>query len=137
MLLDQGGTLATSLVEQAKQGRHRVGPLQESTRGPGTSRRRLWTVRLCSGLAAVERMLSSIGHLSQWWAPFLERHGTDKITVRFPAKTCQECVARTHSTTGARVTHSQAPASGKHMRRWRAPHSSKHMRSVLVSKGRC
>ena len=88
-------------------------------------------------------MLSGIGHLSQRWAPFLDRHGTQKIEVRFPAKTCQECVARAHCTTGARGTYAQAPAGGKHIRRWRAadrnnipPHSSKHMRSVLVSKGR-
>ena len=46
LLVDQGYTSATSLVEQAKQGTRIVGPLQESTRGPGASRRRLWTVRL-------------------------------------------------------------------------------------------
>jgi hypothetical protein len=47
-------------------------------------------------------VLSGIGHLSQRWAPFLDRHGTEKIEVRFPAKTCQECVARAHCTTGAK-----------------------------------
>jgi hypothetical protein len=47
-------------------------------------------------------MLSGIGQLSQRWAPFLDRHGTEKIEVRFPAKTCQECIARAHCTTGAK-----------------------------------
>ena len=47
-------------------------------------------------------MLSGIGHLSQRWAPFIDRHGTEKIEVRFPAKTCQECAARAHCTTGAK-----------------------------------
>ena len=46
--------------------------------------------------------MSGIGHLSQRWAPFIDRHGTEKIEVRFPAKTCQECVARAHCTTGAK-----------------------------------
>jgi len=52
-------------------------------------------------LAAAAYALSGIGHLSQRWAPFIDRHGTEKIEVRFPAKTCQECVARAHCTTGA------------------------------------
>ena len=108
LLLDQVYTSATSLVEQAKHGTQIVGPLQESTRGPGASRRRLWTVRLWGGLAAAARFLSGIGHLSQRWAPFLDRHGTEKIEVRFPAKTCQECVARTHCTTGARDAFSSS-----------------------------
>ena len=107
------GTRAPPLWSSKPNTEHRSsGRSSESTRGPGASWRRLWTVRLWGGLAAAARVLSGIGHLSQRWAPFLDRHGTEKIEVRFLAKTCQECVARTRCTTGARVTHSQAPAPG-------------------------
>ena len=101
LLVDQGYTSATSLVEQAKQGTHIVGPLQESTS---------WQAQAGDGYGlydfAVDWQQQSVccpqGQLSQRWAPFLDRHGTEKIEVRFPAKTCQECIARAHCTTGAK-----------------------------------
>ena len=84
--------------------------------------------------------MSGIGHLSHRWAPFRDRHGTEKIEVRFPAKTCQECGARAHCTTGARVAFASScrrqayQALANRRRRNIQRHSSKSMRSVLVSK---
>jgi hypothetical protein len=101
LLVDQGYTSAISLLEQAKHGTQIVGPLQESTS---------WQAQAGEGYGLydfeVDWQQQSVrcpqGHLSQRWAPFTDRHGTEKIEVRFPAKTCQECVARAHCTTGAK-----------------------------------
>jgi hypothetical protein len=101
LLVDQGYTSATSLVEQAKQGTQIVGPLQESTS---------WQAQAGEGYGLYDfevdwqhqRVRCPQGHLSQRWVPFLDRHGPDKIEVRFPPKICQACAAREHCTTGAK-----------------------------------
>ena len=83
-----------------------IGPLQESTS---------WQAQAGEGYGLYDfevdwqhqRVRCPQGHLSQRWAPFLDRHGTEKIEVRFSPKMCQACVAREHCTTGARMTYSQ------------------------------
>jgi hypothetical protein len=101
LLVDQGYTSATALVEQAKHATEMIGPLQESTS---------WQAQAGEGYGLYDfevdwhqqRVRCPQGHLSQRWAPFLDRHGTDKIEVRFPPKICQTCVARERCTTGAK-----------------------------------
>ncbi|WP_201383211.1 transposase [Ktedonobacter sp. SOSP1-52] len=78
-----------------------IGPLQESTS---------WQAQAGEGYGLYDfevdwphqRIRCPQGHLSQRWAPFFDRHGTEKIEVRFPPKMCQACVAREHCTTGAK-----------------------------------
>ncbi|GCE09332.1 transposase [Dictyobacter aurantiacus] len=101
LFVEQGYTSATSLVEQAKQGTEMMGPLQESTS---------WQAQAGEGYGLYDfevdwhqqRVRCPQGHLSQRWASFRDRHGTDKIEVRLPPQCCQACMAREHCTTGAK-----------------------------------
>lgn len=98
LLVDQGYTSATTLVEQANQGTRIVGPLRVSTS---------WQEQAGQGygLSAFEVdwqnqcVRCPQGQLSQRWIEMCDRHGTDKIEVRFAAKTCQDCVVRAFCTT--------------------------------------
>ncbi|GHO49824.1 IS1182 family transposase [Ktedonospora formicarum] len=101
LLVDQGYMSAPSLVTQAKQGTQVIGPLRESTS---------WQAQAGKGYGLYDfevdwqhqHVRCPQGHVSQRWGPFLDRHGTDKIEVRFPPKICQACVAREHCTTGVK-----------------------------------
>lgn len=100
LLVDQGYASATSLVEQSRQGTNILGPVATSTS---------WQEQAKQGYAlsdftldwSQQRARCPQGHLSGPWKPVVDRHGTDKFEVRFPAKTCQECTARELCTHGA------------------------------------
>lgn len=101
LFVDQGYTSATSLVEQGKQGTRLCGPLSESTS---------WQAQAGQGYGLYDfevdwpqrQVRCPQGHLSQRWACVVDRHGTDKMEVRFSAKTCEGCVARASCTTSTK-----------------------------------
>lgn len=101
LFVDQGYTSATSLVALEKQGTHLFGPLPMSTS---------WQAQAGQGYALSDfevdwqqqQVRCPQGYLSQCWSACVDRHGTAKWEVRFPAKTCQGCAVREQCTTSTK-----------------------------------